>query len=202
MKADPITTLVGALSLLLLAAAAPLPAAAHPHVWVENSATFNFDAKKRLTGITHNWEFDPMYSAAIARDYKAGKDGVFPEKQVKKMLERPFGWLAQDAYLTPVYVNGEKRFADAMTGFAPVMRGETLVCTFTVTFKKPLEPLKDKVEVAIYDPQYYYDVVFGGEPVRLSGIAPSACRWELYEDTERAEYFGLINPMTVKLCVK
>lgn len=174
----------------------------HPHVWIENSVGFSFNAKKKITKIIHRWEFDPMLSAAIAKDYKAGKDGTFTARRAKKMLKEAFGWLGEEGYLTHIYVNGEKVFADALEGFRPEMKNGALVCTFSITFKKPLDPFKDSIEVAVYDPQYYYDMVFGVPPVFLEGIKPAACRYELFEDEERAEYFGLIIPETVRLCLK
>ena len=189
--------LAAALCLLVFTARA---ARAHPHVWIENSVRFQFDDKKRLVKIIHRWKFDRMFSAAAAKNYKAGKDGTFTAKQAAKMRELSFGSIDEMGDFTHIYVNGELQFASPLEDFKPVMLDGALVCTFSVSLKVPLDPFKDKVEVAVYDGMYYYDITFDEPPVELAGISADACPCSIYEDAEHAEYFGLINPATVKLC--
>ena len=57
------------IAILCLAFAAP--ALAHPHVWVTMHTEFVYDQEGAITGISHSWAFDDMFSALPRKGWRA-----------------------------------------------------------------------------------------------------------------------------------
>ncbi len=47
---------------LVMLAATPLPALAHPHIFIDAKATIVFDDAGDVAGIRHSWTFDESFS--------------------------------------------------------------------------------------------------------------------------------------------
>ena len=63
-------------ALAALAGAAPTPALAHPHVWIDNVTSFVFDGV-RLKAVRLTWAFDEFFGTAIIRRFDENRNGRF-----------------------------------------------------------------------------------------------------------------------------
>lgn len=54
----------------------PVPARAHPHVWVNVETTVHYD-KGTVTALHHKWFFDDMYTAMAVQGLNANGDGTY-----------------------------------------------------------------------------------------------------------------------------
>ena len=68
-----VTTILASL-LVALSLAAPSPARANPHVWVEAWMTFEFE-DHRVKGLAFTWRFDEYYSSHTIQSYDRDGDG-------------------------------------------------------------------------------------------------------------------------------
>lgn len=69
-----------------LALLAPLPALAHPHVFIDTGVEVIFDDEGRLTHVRVTWAYDDFYSLLLAEDYGIDQDGdgaLTPEEEAK-----------------------------------------------------------------------------------------------------------------------
>ncbi len=56
-------------------AGGPLPAAAHPHVFVDATVSFQFDESGKLTTIRLDWIYDDLFSLMLTEDLGVDADG-------------------------------------------------------------------------------------------------------------------------------
>ena len=139
-------------ALLFLAAA--LPACAHPHVFVANRMTVQFEAGM-LQGITFSWTFDDMFSSMILSDYDPKHTGQFDAAQVKAVKEGAFDNLENYHYFIALAVGKKQLPRFAIQKFTPSVADKKLVYTFFVPLKVPVQPTGQSVRVTVYDDSYY-----------------------------------------------
>lgn len=65
-----------AFSLLLLAVLAPLPAAGHPHAWIDVRSRVVLDERGQISALELYWLFDEWYTIYIANEFVEGDAGA------------------------------------------------------------------------------------------------------------------------------
>jgi ABC-type uncharacterized transport system substrate-binding protein len=145
-------TLARGIALAFLAAA--IPAFAHPHVFVSDRMTVQFDAGV-LQGITFTWTFDDMFSSMILSDYDPKHTGQFNAAQVKAVREGAFDNLENYHYFIALAVGKKQLSRFAIQRFTPSVADRKLVYTFFVPLKVPVQPEGQSVRVTVYDDSYY-----------------------------------------------
>lgn len=165
---------------LLSLAVAPGAARAHPHVWVAVRSEVAFGPDGRITGVTHAWEFDEMYSAFAVQGL--GKDGKPPTKEELAPVAGTFvETLPEFEFFTFAKQNGAKATFKPPEGVTLEANEKKIV---TLRFFLPLTTpvsAKKPFSFQVYDPTYY--VSFGFEkkaPVTMRQ-APSGCSLSLVE---------------------
>lgn len=155
---------------IALAALYPVPAAAHPHAWIDTSEEIVFDAAGRVTAIRQHWLFDEFYTAETV---KASGHGDNAEALVRRLL----GNLKEWGYFTRVRQNGKSLVLAAPTEHSGRVEGHRLVMTFVVPLAEPVAVAGAPLSYAVYDPSFYIEMLHAEttEQVRLSG-APAGCR--------------------------
>ena len=156
-----------------LALACAGPALAHPHVFVVVTSEVVFDAQGRVSGISHSWTFDEMYSAFVTTG--AGEEGKpVSTEQLQPLAEQNVSDLAEYGYFTLVKVPGQKvEFAKPQ---AIAMREDDkklVTLTFTLPLKQPVKADK-ALTLQVYDPTYFVFFDFAKNGVAMKG-APSGC---------------------------
>ena len=122
--------LIALLSLLLAAA----PAAAHPHVFIDNRVTFLFDAGK-VSALRLNWVFDDLFSDSLLSQFDADGDGAFDKLESGAVGEGVLPNLKIFNYFTYIWVDGKQLDPIDPTEFVASANGDRLV---TFQMKVPL----------------------------------------------------------------
>ena len=167
------------LTLCLLLAGA-VPAAAHPHVFVQVSSRVVFDAAGKVTAIKHVWTFDEMYTAFAIQGM--GQDGNGPSPaELHAIAQQNIEDLEQYGWFT--HGRGPQR---QMT-FAKPTEYETikpkdgnLELHFTLPLEKPVSVGK-VFTFEVYDPSYFVAFSYDKKAMPTLENAPAGCSVSLYE---------------------
>jgi ABC-type uncharacterized transport system substrate-binding protein len=136
----------------LLAALVPLPAVAHPHVFIDHSITLVFEGGD-LAAVRFSWTFDEMYSSLLRADYVKSKGPLTPE-DVRELEKNAFSNLESYDYFTVLRVDDKLVKFSKVKDFTARLVGARINYTFTVPVK-PDTPGRGTVVAAVFDPEYY-----------------------------------------------
>ncbi|MEJ2625077.1 MAG: DUF1007 family protein [Pseudolabrys sp.] len=162
------------LTVIVLAARA----AAHPHVWVTMKSELVYAPDGRVTGVSHHWAFDEMFSAFAVQGIQSSVEGQFTREDLAPLAKINVNAIKEYKYFTYATADGKKvAFADPPPGYWLDYKDSILVLNFTLPFKHPVKAKRLKVEV--YDPTFFIDFEYMKEsPVELVG-APKGCKFNV-----------------------
>lgn len=153
-------------------------AQAHPHAWIYVGTTFIMAADGRITAIEQNWGYDNLLTNALLDELTHDSPGKVPDlvswaaETIQKL--RPFN------YFLKLTVNGESVLVGEVTQFNGDLQDEGLRLQFTAPLMQPLDPSKHKVELAVFDPSFYIEILqFPETPPRVQGDATARCEVNL-----------------------
>lgn len=167
------TVLIG-LALTLGVALIAREAAAHPHVWIDLRTTMVMDEQGRVAAVGQEWLFDPIYSAYVT----GGLDPASDEgrKALDDLLDESMSNLREYDYFMRVRSDGERQTLEDVRDFTAEIKGDRLIYRFTVPLAVPLDPRTHDLDVAMFDPTYYIEMLhLEGDVVAFQGPAPSGC---------------------------
>jgi ABC-type uncharacterized transport system substrate-binding protein len=192
----PVATCAFVLSVLMVAA----PAAAHPHVFIENKVTFVFDAGK-VTALRLNWVFDDIFSDSLLTQFDADGDGAFDELESKALGEGVLPNLKMFNYFTYIWVDGKQLDPIDPTDFVASADGTRIVSfQMKVPLPQPVDPRAAALAAEIYDRDYYVQVDLAQQDAILLENADGVpCSTMLRDDTESAYFGGVIIPQEISL---
>lgn len=165
-------------SLLGLFLAFVTPAAAHPHIFIDAGATIVFDDSGALIGIRHTWTFDEAFSVWQIQGLDTNNDGVTSSEEMQDLADESMAGLAEYQFYT---------FAGEGEDTLPMAPLENARLSHqngrsTLTFGvKPVTPyaIRDRLEIAINDPEYYVAITFAGPEAVTLENAPAGCQVEM-----------------------
>jgi nickel/cobalt transporter (NicO) family protein len=166
--------LIGALA---WGAAVPV-ATAHPHIFIDARATVIFDDDGAVIGVRHEWAFDEAFSAWSVEGLDADGDGVVSQEEQQELADQDMEGLAEYQYYTfagegddnLVFAGGEhatRNFVDGRT-----------ILRFGVALSQPYR-IRDTLELAIHDPEYYVAITFADASAVTLENAPAGCAVQL-----------------------
>jgi ABC-type uncharacterized transport system substrate-binding protein len=176
----------GAPALAALLMAAPLPAAAHPHVTVVAKAAFVLDSKGQITAIRHQWTFDEAYSAFAVTGMKKGPDGKTAPEELKDLAKLNVESLSEFAYFTQMK-KGKKalEFNTPKTGYYLEDTGKALVLHFVLPLKASVAPSSDTT-LRVDDETFFVAFSFDEkDPASIDGATP--CKIEVKRPAKAAD---------------
>lgn len=163
-----------ALGLILGLALIGRGAAAHPHVWIDLRTTIVLDKDGRVTAIGQEWIFDPIYSAYVTGELDPATEKG--RKGLADLIDESMANLREYDYFMRVRSDGERQTLDDVREYASEMKGDRLVYRFTVPLAAPLDPHAHDLDVAVFDPTYYIEMLhLEGDVVAFQGPNPSGC---------------------------
>jgi nickel/cobalt exporter len=160
--------------LALLAGGLASPAFAHPHIFIDARVAIRFDDAGRLISVRNSWTFDEAYSAWSIQGLDTNLDGVVSGEELQPLADDNMDGLAEYKYYTFAGEGAESlaftRGSDASIDYA----GQRSTLEFDVALDRPYA-IRQQLELAINDPEYYVAITFAGpEAVRLVN-APANC---------------------------
>jgi len=184
----------------LLSIFAVAPAAAHPHVFIENKVAFVFDAGK-VTALRLTWVFDDVFSDSLLMQFDADGDGTFDDLESKAVGEGVLPNLKMFHYFTYVFVDGKQLDPIDPADFVASVDDKRIV-TFRmkVPLPQPADPRSAALSAEIYDSEYYVQVDLAQQdPVTLENADGAPCSATLRDDTKRAYFGGVVIPQEISL---
>ncbi|HXF87232.1 MAG TPA: DUF1007 family protein, partial [Xanthobacteraceae bacterium] len=170
------------LALLAALLIANAPAAAHPHVWITASAEIVYAPDGSATAVRHTWVFDDMYSAFATQDLPSKEKGKFTREELADLAQVNMDSLKDYEFFTFVTADGRKLAFAGPTDYWLEYKNSVLTLRFTLPLAAPERA--GKLNVEIYDPEYFVDFTFAEkDPVRLMG-APEQCRLTVLRPNE------------------
>ena len=135
-------------------------AVAHPHLFIDASVDFHFDAQ-RLIGIQVYWVFDEFFTAGIVQDFDTDRDGKFNESETTNIRENAFQNLENYNYFTFFESSNESGSAKEVLDFkASLTESGRLLYTFFVPFSLTIQKNEQPLTVSMYDDTFFADIQF------------------------------------------
>ncbi len=175
------------------------PAAAHPHVFIENRVAFDFTDGK-VTAIGVNWAFDEIFSGDLLMQFDADGDGTFDDLESKAVGEGVLPNLAQFNYFIYIYVDGKMLAAIPPSAFTASAADYVVSFQMTVPLPSPVDPRTQALAVEVNDREYYVAVELAeNDPVVLRNADGVPCGATIREDHENAYFGGFVYPQEIAL---
>ena len=181
---------------LLLAGAAGVarPAAAHPHIFIDNRVILHMEDGK-VVAITQHWTFDAVFGGVVIHAFDRNRDGKLDAGEAQQVRRGAFDALKDFSYFTVVRIGREEMKFDNVTGFAAAAKDGRLTYRFTLPLPKPVDPVADRPAFLFLDKTFYVAVEFAKKsPVTFAGAAPAGCRTVIRDDFDNPIYFGSVVP--------
>jgi len=170
-------------ALALCLGMAPVPAGAHPHVFIDVDFGLRF-TERGLDAVQVTWRFDDVYSDAMLPDYLKKGERQLSAEAVARLDKDIFSQLAPYRYYTDVAVDGVPRGPAQAKGFTARVDGKVLVFEFLIPLGTPVKA--GRVDLAGFDPDYFIEYsTVSAKPVATGAPYRFACeRKRFRRDTE------------------
>jgi ABC-type uncharacterized transport system substrate-binding protein len=170
------------LGLTLGAAFFAREAAAHPHVWIDLRTTVVMDAQGRVSAIEQEWLFDPIYSAYVTGGMDPQSDKA--RKALNDLLLESMSNLREYDYFMRVRSDGERLTLDDARDYSAELRGDRMLYRFTVPLAEPRDPHGHDLDVAVFDPTYYIEMLhLEGDVIAFQSPKQTGCGARIIEPT-------------------
>ncbi len=182
-------------SALLMVVVIPCMAAAHPHIYIENSVRIMFDGTG-MTGINVRWVFDEMFSSTMIEEYDSNKDGTFARQEVEALRRGAFSNLKNYHYFTYITIGSKAFDVRYVKDFRAVIQDHRIIYTFFIPCHVKADSRPKTITIAMYDETYYTDILLANYECKhkaAPGIVNSSIK-EI-ENYNKSFYFGQIAPV-------
>jgi nickel/cobalt exporter len=161
--------------LIGLVALAPLPALAHPHIFIDAKAAITFNDQGEVVSIHNDWVFDEAYSAWSIQGLDTNGDGKVSREELQPLADDNMNGLADYEYYT---FAGEGTDPNLKFGHGsnPSIEydGKQTTLHFDVALAQPYA-IRKSLELSIDDPEYYVAITFKDKSDIQLINAPSNC---------------------------
>jgi ABC-type uncharacterized transport system substrate-binding protein len=149
------TAIITALSLCAL----PLPALAHPHIFVESRLEVIGGPDGNVGELRNVWRFDEVFSSSVLLDFDKNTDLKLDEEELAELGETMRTSLSDYQYFTTLTLNGASIGVQKPDVIRVNFQDNQILVFFSVKPDKPM-PLKGKLTFGIYDPTMYTAIDF------------------------------------------
>ena len=175
---------------------------AHPHVFIANKIQVIFD-EKGVAGFKVSWAFDEMFSAMIAQDFDADKNGRLNENEIKTIKEKAFAYIAPHNYYINIKINGEDFPIKFVRDFTARLEKGNLFYDFTIPCHVTALAAPKTILVSPYDKEYYSALYFTEkDPVSIKAAKGFKVETRIAEDPDTRIYYDMVHPWTLFLNFK
>lgn len=170
--------MAGLLRRLALASAAALgfvgAAQAHPHIFIDAKATIVFNDAGELSEIRNAWTFDEAFSVWQIQGLDTNNDGITSSEEMQELADENIKGLGEYNFYTSA---GETAASIPFTSTGPgkfEFRNNRSTLSFSIAPQQPYR-IKNKLEIAIADPEYYVAIAFNAPADVTLENAPAGC---------------------------
>ncbi|AYD02293.1 ABC transporter substrate-binding protein [Neorhizobium sp. NCHU2750] len=157
----------------------PLPAFAHPHIFVESRLEVIAGTDGNVQELRNVWRFDEVFSSSVLLDFDKNADLKLDEHELAELGETMRTSLAEFHYFTTLTLNGETIGVRKPDVIHTTFKDNQLLVFFAVKPDKPM-PLKGKLTFGIYDPTMYTAVDFpSDQDLVADGPAFAKCKHQV-----------------------
>ncbi|MBT9293015.1 DUF1007 family protein [Prosthecodimorpha staleyi] len=175
---------IASLAILGALFGAALPAAAHPHVFVDARAELVFDAKGQISAIRQVWRFDDAFSAFATQGLDTDGDGKFSKEELQPLAKINVESLKEYDYFTFLKLAGKRKGFKLPSEYWLQMRDGFLTLFYTLPLIEPIAAKGVQVDLEVYDPGYFVDfTLVDQEPALLVG-SPPGCSVNVHKKGE------------------
>ncbi len=170
-----------------------LPAAAHPHVWVDVKSTVIYK-DGRITGFKYSWTFDEGYSGMAIEGLDTNGDGIYDRNELAELAHVNIDGLKEFDYFTFAKLDEMPLKVAAPKDYWLEHKGKILTLHFTLPLQTAVLGSAQGFSFQVYDPSYYIAFDLDKEkPVTLAAGAPMGCKADVSvpaDETAEAEKLG------------
>lgn len=178
LRSFPLTKAMLLINMMFIGAS---PARAHPHVFIDATAAFQFNPAGELNAVEITWIYDAFTSLTLIAmlDLDSDNDQILTDADRARIVQAQTIWpddFAGDTYLE---TGGQSVPLGRPINGASDMRDGRIAVSFELPLLEPLA-VTAPVELRLYDPSYYYSyaTTVAGEAhgcaVALEPFEPSA----------------------------
>ncbi len=183
--------------LMLMLAAFPVIATAHPHVFIDTFLTLEVD-DSGLTGIRQHWEFDEMFTRAILGDLGLELDDSAPGWS-ETLRKGAFANLQHSNYFTIVQSDGWEVAPMPPEEFkASLNEKNHLVYDFLLPVAIPAPAA---FRVAVFDKEYYADILLVESEIRVNNTGSLKAEYTIGNEKDLAYWAGFNVPRGIHMQV-
>ncbi|MFW5807667.1 MAG: DUF1007 family protein [Spirochaetota bacterium] len=161
-------------------------AAAHPHVFINNSIEI-ICSDTGVRGIRNVWEFDEIFSRSIIDDYDLDRSGTFSEKERKDVYDNAFINIKNFNFYTHVHCRGKEISHEAVTDFVPHISDGKLIYEFIVPLDLSVGP-GDHLDVCVYDDSYFIAFTEPDGKVLVKNTGERNYTFSIIQNKEQSDY--------------
>lgn len=166
------TALLVALCALLLVFV--LPAAAHPHIFIDAKVTVVFDASGAIVGLRHNWTFDEAFSSWVVQGLDTNGDRETSPEELQPLADDNLKGLGEYDFYTYAGAQDNPLKFTADGDQRMVYENGRTTLTYGLTVSNP-QPMANRFELGIYDPEYYVAISIANAGDVTLENAPAGC---------------------------
>lgn len=163
-----------ALPLIAGLALAPVPAFAHPHIFIDAKATLVFNDAGELTAIRNAWMFDEAFSVWQVQGLDTNNDGTTSSEEMQELADENMVGLAEYGFYTFAGEGSETLPFASMDDAKFAFENGRSTLSFGVEPQGPYR-IRDALEIAINDPEYYVAITFADVSDVTLENAPDGC---------------------------
>jgi len=180
---------------LLAMGGSTLPAAAHPHVWIDMESDVVTDDSGFVKAINVQWTFDDGYAQAALEGLDTNKDGEYSQTELAPLTKENMDSLKDYEFFTFAHADGKKLPIGDVSEYGQIFENGKLTLYFVVPLKTPVDPRKHDFYYQIYDPEFFIEMDFvEKDPVSVVGALPPGCKLDVRpipngNDTEQTKSY-------------
>src|SRR3954464_14090994 len=162
-------------ALAVMAALLPMPAFAHPHIFIDATAAITFNDAGQVVSIHNRWVFDEAYSAWSIQGLDTNNDGKGTQAELQPLADDNMDGLADYEYYTSAGEGNDPNLKFSH-GSNPTIDydGKQTTLNFDIALAQPYA-IRQALQISIDDPEYYVAISFKDASAVTLVNAPKGC---------------------------
>ena len=167
---------------VLAAVLLPVPAAAHPHIFVDTGFAFEFDDAGRLSQVKVTWQYDEFYSLLITEDLQLDQDGdgILTPAERARLIGFDTNWDEGFNGDLEIHAGGARLALSGPLEATTALDQGRIISSHIRRIAPTDRSRQGPISMKAFDPSYYtaYDITL---PVTLPARQQGECLLELIE---------------------